>query len=347
MRMRSALLTTFLLLTAATVSAAEAKKPIRGLVSMGAFKFVTNGTDPVNTLEPLNAKPGIFGGIVILATWRELQPTASSGLAENNTIDKALEDVRAYNRRNPQKPLAVKLRVWGGYVAPDWVKSMGGSPIEVTHKKPRTLGRFWSPPYRKAWARLQEQLAAKYDKEPLIREVAVTSCMSFTAEPFYLADEPTVSKPLNAAGFKPFQFKQCLKNAVDDYAPWKTTNIEIPLNPVYMPLGNPKGDPEFTEQVMRACRQSIGKRCIFDNHDLDTTPPKSIVPIYASMKKLGTPTEFQTFHETPSDFEGTIQKAVSLGAGSVELWQDYEGFPLQPDDKLRKWAAMIERNTKE
>ncbi len=150
MRIRSAVITALLLLAGA-LHAAETKEPIRGLVSMGAYKFVVAGTDPVNTLEPLNAKPGIFGGIV----------------------------------------------------------------------------------------------------------------------------------------------------------------------------------------------------CIFDNHDLDTKPPKSILPIYASMKRLGTPTEFQTFHETPSDFEGTIQKAVSLGAGSIELWQDYQGFRLQPDAKLKKWAAMIERDTKE
>ncbi len=346
MRIRSAVVTALLLLTA-TLHAAGMKEPIRGLVSMGAYKFVVKGTEPVNTLEPLNAKPGIFGGIVILATWRELQPTAGAEIAENNTIDKALEEVRAYNRRNPQRPLGVKLRVWAGFLAPDWAKEIGGPPIKVVHNHERTLGRFWSPAYRKAWARFQKQLAAKYDTEPLIREVAVTSCMSFTAEPFYLADEASVSKPLNAAGFKPFQFKQCLRNAVDDYSGWKTTNIEIPLNPIYMPLGNPKGDAAFTEDVMRACRKSIGRRCIFDNHDLDTAPPKSIVPIYASMKKLGTPTEFQTFHETPSDFEGTIQKAVSLGAGSVELWQDYQGFPLQPDAKLKKWAAMIERDSKE
>ena len=50
-----------LLFTARTGDAgAQAAKPaIRGLVSMGAFKFVGSGGDPVNTLEPLNAKPGI------------------------------------------------------------------------------------------------------------------------------------------------------------------------------------------------------------------------------------------------------------------------------------------------
>ncbi len=347
MRMRSVSFIVFMLLAAASISAAEAKKPIRGLVSMGPMKFSVDGTDPVNTLEPLNAKPGIFGGIVILATWRELQQSASSGIAENNTIDKALQEVRAYNRKNPQKPLAVKLRVWGGHVAPDWAKEIGGPPIKVFHAHERTLWRFWSPQYRHAWAHFQEMLAAKYDQEPLIHEVATTSCMSFTAEPFYLADEPSVSKPLNAAGFKPFQFKQCLMDIVNDYSPWKTTNIETPLNPVYMPLGNKKGDEAFTEQFMRACRKSIGKRCIFDNHDFDTSPPTTIVPILESMKKLGPPMEFQTYHVSPPDWEGTIKKAASMGAGSIELWQDYKGFQTQPDDKLKKWAAMIESNAKE
>ena len=42
--------------------AEDIKAPIRGLVSMGAYRFVGSGGDPVNTLDPLNAKPGIFGG---------------------------------------------------------------------------------------------------------------------------------------------------------------------------------------------------------------------------------------------------------------------------------------------
>lgn len=65
--------------------------------------------------------------------------------------------------------------------------------------------------------------AAKYDKEPLIREVAVTSCMTFTAEPFYLADEPSVARPLNVLFSSRFN-----------------------SSPVYMPLGNKKGDEAFT-----------------------------------------------------------------------------------------------------
>jgi hypothetical protein len=318
------------------------KTPIRGLISMGAYRFVAKGGEPVNTLEPVNAKPGIFGGIVIVASWRELQASRTSGLAENNNIDRALAEVRQYNRRNPLKPLAVKLRVWAGFMAPDWAKQLGGTPINVTHDgTQRVIGHFWSVPYRNAWARFQELLAEKYDREPLIHEVAVTSCMSFTAEPFFLPNEPSVVKSLNAADFEPFMYKQCLEHAVEDYSPWKLTRIEIPLNPLVLPGEKP--DPSFTAEIMRSCRQSLGQRCIFDNHDLDSKPPGSIPKIYDIFKQLGPPVEFQTYHETPPDFDGTIRLAVSLGAGSVELWQDYKGFPLEPDAKLKQWAAMLEK----
>src|SRR4029077_20837106 len=106
-------------------------------------------------------------------------------------------------------------------------------------------------------------------------------------------------------------------------------------NPFYG-LTRKVGDVGFTGQVMRACRQAVGRRCVFDNHDLDADPPKS-----RSTRSCGE-IEFQTLHTTPKDFEGTIRKGVSLGASSIELWQDYQGFPLVPDDTLQRWASMIE-----
>src|SRR3954469_1747113 len=76
------------------------KPPIRGLVSMGAFKFVGSGGDPVNTLEPLNAKPGIFGGLVVIASWAQLQPEATSKISDGNVIDQAMAEVRTYNAKH-------------------------------------------------------------------------------------------------------------------------------------------------------------------------------------------------------------------------------------------------------
>ena len=44
---------TLCVLTLSAASADDIKAPLRGLVSMGAYRFVGSGGDPVNTLEPL------------------------------------------------------------------------------------------------------------------------------------------------------------------------------------------------------------------------------------------------------------------------------------------------------
>ena len=72
------------------------KTPIKGLVSMGAYRFVADGGQPDNTLWPLYRAPKIFGGIVIVATWAELQPSKGN-LPEHTSIDRALAAVREYN----------------------------------------------------------------------------------------------------------------------------------------------------------------------------------------------------------------------------------------------------------
>jgi hypothetical protein len=322
------------------------KPAIRGLVSMGAFKFVGSGGDPVNTLEPLNAKPGIFSGLVVIASWAQLQPEPTSTIGNGNVIDKAMADVRAYNARNPDKPLAVRLRIWGGFKAPAWVLGLGGPPIKAVHNnKNRRVGRFWNAEYRRAWARLQEQLAAKYDSWPLIREVSITSCMSFTAEPFFVPTEDSVQRPLREAGFTDDSYKECLRHALDDYASWKSSRLVLSVNPLRTGLGQGPGDPEFTMGIMRDCRKRLGVRCVFDNHNLDTRLPRPLIPLYALMKQLGPEIAYQTGGTNPQDFEGTIKFGVEQGATSIELWQDYGGFPTVPDRALRRWATMIEANT--
>jgi hypothetical protein len=323
------------------------KPAIRGLVSMGAFKFVGSGGDPVNTLDPLDAKPGIFGGLVVISTWRQLQPTPGGEIAPDNPIDQAMALVREYNQRNPQKPIAVRLRVWGGFEAPLWAMQLGGAPIAAVHNnKHRQLGRFWTPAYRAAWRDFQNKLAAKYDNFPLIREVAMLSCMSFTAEPFFLPTEDSVQTPIREAGFSDAQYRQCLQNGLADYAAWKRTRIVLSLNPLRTGPNQGPGDSQFTINIMKECRRELAVRCVFDNHDLDTDRglAKALVPIYAAMKQMGPEIVFQTAQETPPDFDAVIQKGVAMGATAIELWQDYKGFPLEPDARLRKWAAQIEAN---
>jgi hypothetical protein len=335
---------------AAQAQTPEPKLPIRGLISMGAYKFVAIGGQPVNTLAAIRAKPGIFSGVVLVPSWQQLQPVANGPL-RTEVIDNFLSEVRLYNA-NHARPLAVKLRVWGGFVAPMWAKSIGGPPIRVVqnqgqnNEQQRTLGRFWLPQYRQAWANLQALLAEKYDSEPLIHDVSITSCMSLTAEPFVVNTQPAVMGRLRHAGFTDDAFKDCLRGALADYAPWQRSRLVLSVNPLHLVHVPGPGNPEFTKKIMLACHVSLGERCVFDNHDLNTPLASPLVPIYAYMKELRAQIEFQTANVTPADFAGTIMFGVQSGASAIELYQDFPmgGFPPVANATLRQWSRWLMNN---
>ena len=340
--------------TAATpvdMASRAVKTPIRGLISMGSYSFVGDVGEPTNTMDKIEQKPGLLRGVVIVATWRNLEPTADGGIAPDNEIYRGLANVRAYNARHPEAPLSVKLRVWGGYFAPQWVMDQTGGAIHVIHtnnhhrRMPRVLGHVWREDYRTDWRHLQELLAAKYDAEPLIHEVAVTSCMMFTAEPFSIDTSPEALDPLRTAGLTDRHYKECLNGIVEDYRPWRTTRFETPLNPFKdTDGGHARHDEAFTLAWMQRCHAAEPTRCAFDNHDLDATVDHDLETIYDHMKNSGAEVEFQSGPEMPPNLDGMIRRGVDAGATSIELYQDYQGFPLMSDADLRRYGQMLENN---
>ena len=168
--------------------------------------------------------------------------------------------------------------------------------------------------------------------------------MSFTAEPFFVPTDPTenVMKRLRNAGFNDADYKDCLINAVADYAPWQSTRLVLAVNPYRTTFGG-SDDVAFTEQVMLACRNAIGERCVFDNHDLDSNLASPLVPLYAYMRQLGAEIEFQTQFATPADFPATIRLGVQQGASSIELYQEGVRLRRHCEARLKDAQARIEQ----
>ena len=181
----------------------------------------------------------------------------------------------------------------------------------------------------------------------------MTSCMSFTAEPFFLPDEDAVQKPLRAAGFTEAAYKECLQHGVNDYAAWKTTPASCSRSTRCAPGGPGAGRSGVHRagDARRAARSSASAafRQPQPRHDL---PGRSAD--YALMKKLGPEIVFQTYGTNPTDFEGTIRMGVAQGATSIELWQDYGGFPrcqrqaqaLGRDGRSEQVALTTRRRTR-
>ena len=117
------------------MSASDGGKPAQtGLVDMGDIAFYnqpqTNaagqpipGNQPTFTPTDLSNFPGSFSEMVLNVTWNQLQPT-QSGPIDFSAIDNALSQLGAN--------VGVKLRVWGGFTAPEWVKNIDGPPMTIT-----------------------------------------------------------------------------------------------------------------------------------------------------------------------------------------------------------------------
>ncbi|MGH8014246.1 MAG: hypothetical protein ACREQ4_17290, partial [Candidatus Binataceae bacterium] len=136
----------------ANVKPVRMKPVMRGLLDLGDVGFYTqppNHAIPTNNPSEVRPFASSFTGIVINVTWSQLQPDGPTPLRPDNPLDQALDAVRAYNQQNRTAQLKVKLRVWAGFVAPDWIKDRGG-PITINFDDPHsgitemgTVGLCW------------------------------------------------------------------------------------------------------------------------------------------------------------------------------------------------------------
>ncbi len=295
----------------------DAQKPLlQGLVTMGGLgPLLAKGGHADNTLKEANAHPGVYTGVLLLVSWDELEHV--EGKLDVSRIESGLDAVRAYNRKYPETPVRAKLRIFSGRNTPDWViaKSGGSVVIEDTKQQDIAIGRFWTPAYRNSWKELQRLLAARYDAEPLLAEVAVSSCATMTAEPFIMTLTPENLPKLHAAGFSDAEFKACLLGAMDE---------------------------AFTNIVMETFRRRFEDRGIIANHGLQAEISERQAGVYAELKKLGPPIEFQTISPV-LDWDAAFKIGMEHRMTELEVWntKDAGGPANVTYDQLKRWSTEM------
>jgi len=309
-----------------------------------------------NSLRWILAEPGVFSGVVVNISWTQIQGTPHS--FNTSAIDAALRDVAAYNALHPATPLGVRLNVESGLLAPGWVKNLSGPPIdiaEIPNGKARpiifTIGRFWTPSYRLAWRNLQDRLAWRYDRNPLIHEVTNGSCATVTDEPFIIIEKPLAIQNMRRAGFTDEDYYQCLADSPTDYAAWKESLIHYPFNPfVRTDSGRPISDEATTETLIGKWRAALGKRAILANHGLVAGPTSPEFPplksLYALFQKLGPPIDLQTY-AAKQDWNDSIGYGIAEGATDIEIWPGFEPGEIQATiakTELELWSARLKAN---
>ncbi len=329
------------------------KAPLTGLIDMGNQYAYQHG-QPFPTTDPssLDAYAGAFSGIVVNESWSQLEP--SPGVEDWAPLDQSLAAVQSWNDQHPSTPLGVKLRIFAGYSAPSWVVSASGPTVTIVNRhNTKNVGRWWTTPFRQAWDSFQHALAARYDTNPLVREVSVSSCSSSTGEPFVVSGAKLSRQALAAAGWTTQLQESCLDGALADYSGWNHTPITFAFNSLSTPSGP---SATFTDQVMRACAGSEaagGPDCIIGNNDLSATAPSGTwsSQTYAGIAALTATSDrpgvyFQTVG-APVDCSA-MAVATTYHAGSVELWPPapgVTGFGTIPVATLSAWNTALRAGT--
>ena len=318
---------------------------------MGSLAFHNvEGGEPGFSLTDIMLRPGIFQGIAINVTWNKLEPV--QGQLNTTFLDSCLLAIRNYNSANPQTPIAAKLRIWPGYCAPAWAKQLGGAPGTIQQQVGntyinRTLGRFWTAPYRAAWKSFLDRLGTRYDAEPLIREICNVSGASVTDEPFIIPANAATIPVLQAAGYTDAQEKAVLSESINDYTAWPHTRLDWTFNPFRaIDSGTPVQDSSFAPQMERQWRSALGKRGILANHALSTSIVAQLVPIYSVFTALGAPLTFQTLSQDNVSDGITINVGIADGATQIELWVSTRdgGYAAFPENQLAGWSAALKAN---
>ena len=248
-----------------------------GLVDMGNIAFFDQHGASLPTFTPsdLDNFAGSFSEIVLNVTWAQLQPTQAAPL-DTSAIDDAIQQLQAFNTSHGTD-VGIKLRVWGGFTAPDWAKIIDGPAITITGQNSvdpnvydaQTMGRVWTADYIDAWTNLQSSLAALYDSNPIIRGISQTAGAVTSDEPFVpfsttaptsdALNAPTVNQPaeLQAGGYNDAAEILTLRAAIADYAAWSTTPLDYTMNNHYVfDSGTEHDDPNFTLAVLQQARNS-------------------------------------------------------------------------------------------
>ncbi len=342
-----------------TLQTTPAAKPtLIGLVTQGDMDWTASASAlPQNRLLEANTHPQVYAAVVIQAAWSQLEP--QPGVFDDSAIDDALQNIQAYNAKYPSTPVVGKLRAFPGAHSPAWVMEQVGS-VDLIDEHTGTeliMPDFWTAQYSVLWTQLQNHLASVYDSNPLLGEVAITSCSSFSGEPFNsgqggFQDAAT----LIAAGYTDAQYEQCLTNAAANYAAWTRTPIDFPFNELPL-MQTQQYDPSFSLQVMEQFRQTLGTRAVVANEDLNDPLGNNLQPIYSEFQTLYSAAQAATPPEpSPLEFQTlgpTVVWTTVLPFGistyhptEIEVWnstatKEPGGYADITESELQQWSAEI------
>ncbi len=309
--------------------------------------LIARSFDYVDTINPDIKILGIVNGIVLKASWRDIQPDNGSTIKHPNEIDQAIAFARRINAENPGLNLKIKLRVHCGVFSPEWLKKKVGSfniepsnDYQSDNPADTKVPCFWKDSYQAAFESLQIQLAALYDTVPEIAEVVNGGTGVVFAESFMRRAGTKGKAKLNtinylSAGYTVKQDEASIKKSISAMRAWKQTRVSMAFNPfaAINSANDVADDAQIAISIMDFFIKTLGPQAIMGNNGLRDNnadnadrwqPGGDMYTVSNAMKNYHEKNGNGVYYQTAAggklgDFSRVIELGVSLGAGSIEL----------------------------
>ncbi len=203
--------------------------------------------------------------VVVSVDWKQIE--TSQGAYNDSVIDGQLSSAQS-------KGLTVRLRVIAGTMAPDYVKKIGGTPIpfyDHQAKVDTTIGRFWTTAYQARWQALMSHLAARYDTNPVVREVNIGGTGTISAETMLTMGNDTVtgstitnnSRLLSAGATETARRAALMNDITFMQHTWAHTHTTLFCHPYVTLEPTPKSSLSITEEIVIAAYESDPGATVF------------------------------------------------------------------------------------
>ena len=298
----------------------------------------------------------VFNCMIHKLKWEELEPELGQYEAGFRKLDEML-------KRAGDKGLFVHLLIVCGENSPAWLKQQvgtvtvfdaGGLAYNPLAQGGRTCARWWDPAFGKAYSRMQQALAERYDAHPRLAAVGMNRCMSFWPEPFMRQlREAKNRQNLREAGYTATLDKAAQSETLRTHARcWTNTCSSIALNPYQELAGTGdswKQNMEYTAAFIQEAVQLLGKRLILQNDSFVSERSQlgeDYWRMYDLMKDSGAILGLQprgTTRETIGDARKLIEAAIRQGAAYLELVNIYEKSEI-PKEEFAAFDKQLEAN---
>lgn len=326
--------------------------------------FAFRDFDLVDTTNTDIALLKIVNAIVVKVYWQDIQPKENGVLVHPNAIDNALNYVHGMNAKYPGMNLCLKVRLYCGITAPQWLKDKAGTFTLQGGAGSAESVKFWEPACISAYADIQRRLADAYDSVPEILDIVNSGTGTSTAEGMIRNAGKSGAHKQNSmsylqAGYTTAKDVDAIKKSIDAMKVWKHTRVSMAFSSFALINDNKGGDDvNISLQLLDYFINTLGKQAVPGNNGLRDDASGTNAEKWAEggandkiydriqqyFKTKNTGVYFQTaVLARIGDINKAMEQGLARGAGMIELPGGSKSIlKFISLEDLKKYDTMLE-----